>query len=740
MYKTPRKTKRDSERHAELERLVQGSLQDAADYVDEEISPDRTKATEYYYGQPFGDEADGRSKVVSQDVRDTVHAILPSLMRIFMGAEKPVEFLPQAPGDTAMADQATDYVNHVFQRDNLGYMILLSTIKDALIRRTGVIKTWYDDSIDVSYEVYEGLDDQTVEILEDDDELEVTLDDTYPDEVAIEAMQMQFEEAVQQHQQMLQQVEEAQQQGQEVDPSQLPPEPQLPPEEQWPTLNDVTVKRTRERGQIKVAAVPPEEIIISRGARSFRDCWRDGHVVAHRTELTVSALIAMGYDADTLDDFTSSDELDTNEERLTRDPDSSFGQKEESEEHRKILYTEAWMGVDYDGDGIAELRKLCCLGDQYEVVHQEPASHVPLADFCGDPEPHRAIGRSTADIVMDIQRIKSSILRSSLDSLAQTINPRTGVVEGEVNMDDVLNNEVGGIVRMRKPGMVQELSHTYVGQQAFPMLEYMDQLKERRTGITDATQGLSPDVLQSTTKAAVSATVEAAQQQIELIARTFAETGIRDLFRNILRLVVAHQDKPRTLRLRKDQWVTMDPRSWNSQMDVEVNSALGSGSNEDKMLMLEAITQKQEAILEKLGPANPLVTLGQYSHTLSKMVQLSGFKDSSTFFNELPADYQPPAPPEKNEQSPEMALVEVQREEIQANIEKKKAELELDMQKAQQQATHQRELMLRQDDRERDRNEAQAIINAVKAGVDPQFVLQQMRRDRRPIQGEQFNG
>jgi len=401
----------EQETHATLRAL----LVDAASYVDEELSPDREKAGRYYRGEPFGDEEEGRSKVVSRDVSDTVRAILPSMMRIFFGGERVMEFSPVGPEDAEMADQATDYVHFVFARDNGGFMVLYSAIKDALLRRTGAIKTWWDDSVEVSFEDYEGIDDATLELLEEDPELDILEDNAYPDEVAQAALEEQMAQMAQQMEQM--------------------PEGQMPPMEPPPPpmLHDVSVRRTRETGKIRAEAIPPEELLIARGARSFQDA----DVIGHRVELTVSDLVAMGYDKDVIEEHLHTDELRSNQERLARHPEDFQGPSNDAG-LQKVLYTEAWARLDEDDDGIAELRRYCCIGDQYKVLRSDPASHVPIADLCPDPEPHRAIGWSIHDLVHDIQRIKSQILRGMLDSLAQTLNPRAGVVEGEVNMQDVL--------------------------------------------------------------------------------------------------------------------------------------------------------------------------------------------------------------------------------------------------------------------------------------------------------------
>jgi hypothetical protein len=366
-----------------------------------------------------------------------------------------------------------------------------------------------------------------------------------------------------------------------------------------------------------------------------------------------------------------------------------FGESANNPAQRRVLYTESYIRLDQDGDGVAELRKICTMGPSYKIVANDPADDVPFAYFCPDPEPHTLFGMSTADVTMDIQRIKSVILRNMLDSLAQSIHPRTGVVEGQVNLDDVLNNENGAIIRMRAPGMVQPFTTPFVGGQAFPMMEYMDQVKEARTGMSKASMGLNADALQSTTKLAVQATVQAAQQHIELIARVFSEIGMKRLFKGLLRLITRHQDKPRVIRLR-NQWVQIDPRGWDASMDVSVNVGLGTGSIDEKMQFLQAIAGKQEQLLQSLGPNNPIVTVGQYANTLTKLVEMAGYKDSSQFFNQLPTDFSPP--PAQPQPDPTQALAQVQIQSIQADIQKKAAELALE-----------REKMIRADDRERDR-------------------------------------
>jgi len=628
----------------ELQAIITQDLTDAISYVDSDLSPTRAKGTEYYRGDLFGNEVEGNSKVVAMEVRDTVSAMLPSLMRVFFNSENVVEFAPRGPEDVKMAQQATDYANYVFQNDNNGFLTSYAIFKDALVRKCGIAKFWWEDEEKVRIEEYTGLDDQTLEMLMQEPGGEVKIVVSYPDP-SIDELQIST-----------------------VDP--LTGQPVMAPPAM---VHDVQIKRITKDGRIRIMAVPPEELLLDRRARSFDDAT----IIAHRQMATMADLLAMGYDQDEIEENMSSTDLDSNDEYLARQPlSTTFGTNDAANPMmRRVLYIEAYSRVDFDGDGIAELRKVCCMGGGYKVVRNLPASYIPFADFPCDPEPHTSPleAMSIFDITRDLQEIKSEILRNTLDSLAQSIHPRTAVVEGQVNIDDVLNNETGAIIRMRAPGMVQPLTTPFVGQAAFPMMEYMDQIKEDRTGMSKAAMGLNADALQSSTKAAVNATINASQGRIELTARILAE-GMKKLFKGILFLATTHQDKARMVRMR-NEWVQIDPRFWDVSMDANINIALGNGDTNEKLQALMMIMAKQEQILQTLGPTNPLVTPQQFSNTLRKIVELSGFKDSTSFFQDIPADYVPPTPQPKP--TPEEVLAQVQAESIKADIQKKAAELEL---------------------------------------------------------------
>jgi hypothetical protein len=677
----------------ELESLVGTELTDATSFVDAELSPVRARAIQYYRGEPFGNEEEGRSQVVSTDVRDTIAGIMPSLMKIFYGSKQIVHFSPKNAEDVPAAEQATDYVNYIFNNDNNGFLTLHSAFKDALRGALGIVKYVWEEKVEVKTEYYSGLDESALTVLLSE-----------PNVVGSAIMSMD-------------------------DPSYQPPvdpmtgQPAVDPATGMPApapkIYDVELKREYKDGRVRVEAIPPEEFLIDRRARSVEDAT----LVAHRRMMRVSDLVALGYNEEEVSSQMGVYELDTNDEYIARNPYAQSYGPGGTQDDKRVLYCEAYVRVDYDKDGISELRKVCTIGPGYKMVMNEPCSHAPFALFCPDPEPHALIGLSMFDYTADLQKIKSAILRNMLDSLSLAIHPRVGVVEGQANMDDVLNTEVGGVIRMRQAGAVQPFSVPFVGQSAFPMLSYLDEVRETRTGMSKASMGLQADALQSTTRAAVAATVSAAQQHLELIARIFSETGMRALFKGILKLVTENQDRPRVVRLR-NQWVPIDPRSWNSDMDVEVDIALGAGTEEQKIAVLNSIAQKQEQIMQTMGPQNPLVSPQQYRNTLVKLAEASGYRNADEFFLN-PATMPPQPPPPPPPPDPAQILAEVEKQKIMADIQNKQAELEL-----------KRQAMLLEDDRARDKQEADIMLRAyevqLKYGttVDTEALRAMMERPR----------
>src|SRR5512139_840938 len=593
------------------------AISDAADYIDVQIAPSRERATRYYRGDPFGNEEAGRSQIVMTEVRDTTLAMLPSLLRIFTSSEKVCEFTPRTAEKVEQAAAETDYVNYIFYNDNPGFLVQHSAFKDALVRKVGFIKWRWSFEQTISEAEFTSLDEGQYQMLVADPSVEVLV-----------------------HKKTVIQEMVAATPPDQMNPMGMPAQPAI-------VSHDVKIRRTIPANKAVVEAVPPEEIIIARDARDLDTA----SYVGHRSYKTVPQLVAMGYDEEEIEaNGGSASSFDLNTEAQARNP-ALMSPLAETTGEKKYLYVESYIRIDKDDDGIAELRKVCTIGETY-ILHDEVTDEVPIAPFCPDPEPHMVIGNGMADQTMDLQLIKSNVVRSTLDSLSQSIFPETWYVEGQANPDDVISTGVGKVVRLRAPGMYGTNSTPFVGQASLPMIAWLDQVKSQRTGISPASQGLSPDLLQSTEKSAVTATVTGAQERTEMIARIFAETGMKRVCKGLLRLVVKHQDKPRMIRLR-GKWVEIDPRYWDADADVQINVALGRGTDQDRMMFLTNVLQKQELALTTLGINNPMVSLAEYWNTLDQLCSLAGFKDTTRYFKQptpeaMQAMAQQPQKPDPN--------------------------------------------------------------------------------------------
>ena len=658
----------------ELHGYVSTLLEDAINYCDE-LGNDRVTASKYYSGHLPKQDDEGRSGVTDFSVRDTVHSILPSLMRVFFGTKKVMQFAPKGPEDVLPAEQCTDYINHlILEKQPNFFNTMMSVFKDALIRRTGVLKFWHEETEKVTTSTFTGLDEQQIQILAGED--------------TVESVEM-----------------EQKDQTQEGVP-----------------LFDVTLKRRVKEGNIRIESLPGEEFLISRTAKSVEDA----DIVAHRSYKTISELVSLGYDKDELEEFAGTEEsFSNNQEYMNRHADNATRSHQNMEPNsRKILYCESFCKIDRDQDSYSELLRICTLGSAHKIVNVMPCDQIPFVLFTPDPQPHISAiaGASITDIIADIQRIKSAILRNVMDSLVMSVNPRLMVLEGQANMRDVLNTEVGSVIRARTPNAVSQLEMPFVGGAALPILSMLDEIKSTRTGITKASQGMDSENLQSATRLAVDSTVKAAHAHIEMIARIFAETGLKPLYKGILQLVCKFQDREKMARL-NNQWVPIDPRHWDSDMDVAVDIPLGGGNDLEKMQFLTTVAQKQEQLLQQFGPENPIVNLRQYHATLSRMVQLAGFMDPSVFFTD-PAQYQAP-PQEPPQPTPEEKYIQIQGLKAKADSENDSAKLELE-----------REKMIRLDDREKDRIESQAQLSIMEmeakynTTMDGAKVKAIMERDR----------
>ena len=654
----------------QLSSIVSSEITDALNHFDSEYSQERIRAMDFYMGEPYGNEVEGRSQVVTTELADTVETIMPNLMRVFTSNDKYVRFQARTQEDTERAEQISDYVNYVINHDNEGYKILYNWFKDALLFRLGVVKYYWEEEENVREEEYFDLTE---------DELAMLLSN--PDIEVVEQIETVIESYIDDND--------------EVQP--------------LTSTYDLSVRVTEKEGKIKIVNVPSEEFLVNRRATSLEDA----HFVCHRTTLTVSDLVAMGYDREEVEAYAGVSDLDVDEERTNRFQDLEATTHTDAADPtlREVVYYEAIMKVDFDGDGIAERRRICAIGDGgTHILHNEPFDHVPFAVVTPILMPHRLIGRSVYDMTHDLQVIKSTLLRQYLDSVYSSTLPRMGVVEGMVNIDDVLDGTAGGVIRMRQAGMIQPISGTPVGGEVRPLMDYIDTIKEERTGMSKASMGLDANALQSTTASAISATVRGAQVKLESYARNFAEVGVKDLFKGLLHLSTKHNNKPRIVRLRNN-FVPIDPREWTSEFDVVVQVGLGTADDEQKIAFLTQIAQKQEQILMQMGAQNPIVSMEQYVNTLRSIAEIGGFKDADQFFN---SPQQIMMMQQQMAQQPQQDPNAIEMQKLQAEMALKREQMQMEMEL-------EREKMMAELELRRQELEAEAQLRAIKAATDAEI-------------------
>lgn len=662
-----------------LRALTDSEMRLAVGYFAGKLANQRLKSLVYYLGEPKLDlappEVEGRSSVVSPIVRNTIQSMLPQLMVKFTGSDRAVEFEPTKPGpqEQAKAEQATEYLNYLLYVRNAGESVIRTWMLDAMLSKNGIVKVWWDTRNEESREEYVGLTDIELAQLLDDPEIEPIEQTSYPDEEdaqqrqeALEQMQAQLDQALnaaQQNPQAAQDAQALQQRMAQV--SQMPPKMRF----------DVSCKRVRAGGSICVENVPPEEFLISRKAKSIEDA----PFVAHRVARTLSELRSMGYE--NVDDISGDDQATAlNMERIERlswDDELAYLNTDtansQDESQRLVWVTECYVRADYDGDGIAEMRKVVRAGNR--ILENEIVDCAPFVSICPMPLPHRFFGLSVADLAMESQRISTSILRGVLDNLWLSINGRYFAVDGQVNLDDLLTSRPGGVVRVKQPQAVGRLDQG-VGNPdlGLGMLEYIKGFNEDSTGWTRYNQGSDGDSLNHTATG-VNLVTNRADMRLDLIARNFAE-GFRDLFRLMLKFVAQYQQKEDIVRLR-GSWVAVNPREWRTGFDAVVSVGLGTGNKDQQVAHLMALSQQQQFGLQ-IGTARP----ENVYETQAELVRALGFKDADKFFSDPRKS--PPQPQPNPAQMQAQMQMQVEQAKIQAQQQAEAAKLQMQAQLEQQ--------------------------------------------------------
>jgi hypothetical protein len=706
----------------DLARVIDGQIADALNYTQTDRAKHREAALDYFNGKiPELPPVEGRSKIVSRDVADLHGLILPSLLRVFFSSDRVAVYEPTREEHEQYADQATDYVNYVVMKECSGYRLFRDAFSDGILIGNGILKHWWDKTPEYATDEFAGLDAAAYNMLLSADDFHEELEHTeYPDP----AFQMPAEA-----QALIDQAGGAEQ----LIAMGLPiPQPEM--------LHDVKIKRIKSSGRLRAAAVPDEEFLIDSTAKALDETVR---FCAHVSRVTRSELVKEGFAKAKVDEIPAFDSDEMTQARRDRDElmDADDNPPDHSTEYVKRY--ECYVLIDYDGDGIAERRRIIAAGGsskKHILSNEEWGDDLPFSDVVPDPRAHTWRGGCIYDDAYDMSQIKTMGLRGIIDNMYQIINPQQIVYQGSIeptSMGEVVNPTFGGIILAKSavaPGtpVVQPVQREYIAPQIAPILEYSDKVLRRRTGISEDAMALDLDKLQNQTATASAMAADQAHSKTEEYARNIANFGgLKRFFSCCLKLITKYQDRPRTIRLR-GEWVAMDPRGWDADMDVTVNVGLGTGTRDRDIAMLMGVRNAQKEYVGVFGPFNEFCNIGHISDTDRKMAEAAGLSNPDSYFPNISQEKiaemraqsaQKPPPPDPRMMEMQ-AKLQLQQAELKADIERKNMEAASDARLAQEKAfidlnaARERSAMQMQADRERGQQEIQLMREKAAAQIE----------------------
>lgn len=610
-----------------LRQVIDAEVSEASAWSNSVLAQDREQNLQYYYGQPMGNEVDGRSQVVSWDVFEVIESTMPSMLEPFFAGDDIGEFEPVSQEDEQYAEQASDYVNYLIKKKNKGFLTFNTWVKDGLLSKVGVVRCWWDATNKTKKQSYKGLTEQQLPKFVNDPKVTIVAHSATPDPQDAE-QRAQAQEAL----------------------ATMPPEQAMQVEQQLAStppkmLYDIDVVVNNGPRGVRIDNVAPEMFVLSRHAKNLDDV----SMIGEFRQYTRSDLVEMGYSKAEVADLSEYDMPHSMHEQAIRQQDeqSNLAVDDRSDAMQKLWLFFGFIREDFDGDGIAEWRRVL-MGGNTILENEEVDDH----EYClWSPIllPHRVIGMGYAEPMIQIQDVKTMLIRQHIDSLFLANNPRTFAVDGQVNLDDLLSNKIGGVVRMKSIGAAGPFQTTMVANESLQGIELADTMREGRLGVTRYTQGIDADSLHKTA-AGANQFLSQAQARTKMTLRVFAETGVKELFRKVLALTCAHQDKAATIRLR-NEWVEYDPRNWSSDMDVNISVGLGTS---DK--------QADVAFLGMMAPyfaqAMPMgIFSKENAYNLGKMLLKAGnIQGGDTKLLTDPAT----VPPQEPQKSPEQVLAEAE--------------------------------------------------------------------------------
>lgn len=686
-----------------LKAIIVRELTDAKSFQRSDIEKSQRRALDYYDGKLTDTPPEeGWSKVVSKDASDVIGWVLPGIMRIFMASDRIVDFQPAKRGDEAFTDQASDTINYDFWAST-GYRVLYDACHDGLLLGDGIVKTWWDDTKEYETSIHSGLTAEDIAVLKNANGLEIVEQkDGEP-----------FEDYVE---------------GEPVagpDGQMMPGEPQLV---EVPTF-DVKLRRVISTGRLRFRAIPRGDFFMDRDAITIPE----SRFCSHRDPRTTrSKLLLMGFDKAKVASIPKYDgTMDPSQDDLTRNNEDIGTIDAPDDATEFIELHEIYLQMDCNGDGVAERIRAYYAGNAGGGVlldWEEYDDEVPFDQIPCTPVPHRFASDSLANDVVDVQQIKTVLLRQGLNNAYQVNNPQKVVEQDSINnLDELLNPTVGGVLYKKKnTAPVQYNVVPPIMSNVLETIGLMDRTIEMRTGISRQTMALDPEALQNQTATASQNQRDAAYSQTELIARNMAELGWKLVFKKALRITVKHQDRARTIRLR-DKWVEVDPRAWNADMDAIVNTGLGTGSRDRDQMMLANVNAQQEKIatsLEGAGLSDLAVDMMvKMIDTAIKSAEAAGLRNAADYFIELDEDKIAEIKKRIEDQAGQPPP------EVQMQQEKAKAELELKQQKQQADAALQAQQMQINAQLEREKMAQEAQLRREQMAMEMQMRQQQIQAE-----------
>jgi len=614
----------DSQLCAAIEKLSRQSIG-----VDDLTADQRQKAMEYYLGEAKGElappDTPGRSKVVSKDLMDTIEWAMPSLMDIFASSDDIIRFEPDGPEDEQACSDATNYVGYLIHRKNEdGFTTVHDAVKASLLMRAGWGKCYVDRRQEYKEERYSGLSQVEVEALRNDPEIEIVeeyIEGQVPSAGAMEG---------------------------------VPPELLV--------TYGVVAKRVTETIEFRNEGIPGEEIRVAKDTRVLSDC----RFIEHRRTVTLSYLREMGYDGDKIDGLAADDELDLSGDEASRhsyDGTEPGGDDEPDESQREVELSESYLRIDFDGDGRSEYRRV--VKAHNVIFENDVVDDHPFWLMTPILMPYKVVGLGFWDLVEDLQRIKTSLSRQVLDNVYLSNNPRTEVVVGKVDLDDVLSPRPGGLVRVKEPGMVREVAVPFVAGAGLELINQIDQIRDTRTGVTEMNSAVNAESLSkgSVGSEGVQALMNAGAQRLRLIARVLAETGFKRMYYLMLKNVTQHQDRVQQVKI-NGRWLSVDPREWKNRYNMSVSVGVGTFGRQQQVANLTLIGQAQERVIP-LGLATP----ANVYQTVTRMAEAMGYRDADQFFTAPQQGQQPQGG--QQEGSPEaQAIIAAEQIKAQASLQR----------------------------------------------------------------------